>query len=66
MVIKRTMPEKEVLNATKKSATIASTFSITSNIPIKDIQSKIHRSNCLNEKKIEDNRLAIYGALWHC
>lgn len=66
MVIKRTMPEKEVLNATKKSATIASTFSITSNITIKDIQSKIHRSNCLNEKKIEDNRLAIYDALWHC
>ncbi len=65
MVIKRTMPDKEVLNATKKSATIASTFSITSNITTEDIINKIHLSNCLNEKKIEINCLAIYNALRH-
>jgi len=59
-MIKRIIPNVEVLNATKKSATIASTFSITSNAVIKDKISKIHLSSCLNEKKIDCGRLAIY------
>ena len=59
-MIKRTIPNVEVLNATKKSATIASTFSITSNAVIKDKISKIHLSSWMNEKKIDCGRLAIY------
>ena len=59
MIIKRIIPNREVLNATKKSATIASTFSTTSNAVTKLIISKIHLSSWIDEKKIE-SRLAIY------
>lgn len=59
-MIKRIIPNIEVLNATKKSATIASTFSITSNAAIKHNIGKIHLSIWMNEKKIDCGRLAIY------
>jgi len=60
MIIKRIIPILEVLNATRKSATIASTFSITSNATIIDIIGKIHLSKCTNEKKMECCGFAIY------
>jgi hypothetical protein len=34
MIVNKVMPTVDVLNSTKKSATMASTFSITSNIII--------------------------------
>jgi len=60
MMIKRIIPDIEVLNATKKSATIASTFSITSNATIIHNIGKIHFSRWMNEKKIDCGRPAIY------
>jgi hypothetical protein len=60
MMINRLIPNTEVLNATKKSATIASTFSITSNATIKHRISKILLSSCMKEKKMECSVSAIY------
>ena len=60
MIIKRIIPNREVLNPTKKSATMASTFSITSNAVIIHTIGKIHLSSWIEEKKIECGRLAIY------
>lgn len=34
IIVKRVMPAVDVLNSTKKSATVASTFSITSKVTI--------------------------------